>query len=205
MPLYPAQFSGAVITGNGTVSGSWAVSGNALGEDTPARHGLVAWAYDPTQNVNSTVLTSGIIYLTAVYVAAAANVTKLYAHFNAAASSVTAGQNFMGLYDSTGSRLATVNVDSLITSTGLITATVTSTPVTAGSFYWVAQVYNATTPPSVARAAGTTGAGAVANIGLTAATLRYAQNGTGQISLPTSITPSSNTAPAFAGPWAAIG
>ncbi|MCH5677926.1 hypothetical protein [Streptomyces gilvus] len=205
MPLYPAQFSGAVIAGNGTVGGSWSVAGHALGEDTPANHGLVAWAYDPTHNVNSTVLSSGVIYLTAVYVAASANVTKLYAHFNAAASSITAGQNFMGLYGSDGTRLATVNVDSLITSTGLITATVSSTAVTAGGMYWVAQVYNATTPPSVARGAGTTGVGTVTNIGLTAATLRYATNGTSQTSLPASITPSSNAATAFGGPWVAIG
>jgi hypothetical protein len=55
--------------------------------------------------------------------------------------------------------------------------------------------------------AGNGGAGitTAANIGLTASTLRYATNATAQTTLPATITPASNAATAFAGPWVAIG
>jgi hypothetical protein len=44
----------------------------------------------------------------------------------------------------------------------------------------------------------------VANIGLSAASYRYATNATSQTSLPSSITPGNNSATTFAGPWVAI-
>lgn len=47
--------------------------------------------------------------------------------------------------------------------------------------------------------------GTAVNLGLTAATFRFAMNGTGRTALPASITPSANTATDFAGPWAAVG
>ncbi|WP_430378413.1 hypothetical protein [Streptomyces sp. B1-3] len=239
MPLYPAQFNGAAIAGNGTVSGNLAVtgnetvggslgvtgtttlgtanvttaavsgalavSGNALGEDTPARHGLVAWAYDPVIATTGLTLTGGTVYLSTVYVASSTNVTKLYWHVSTAASGVTAGQNFVGLYDSTGARLATINTDSVITGTGTMTTIIPSTAVTAGSFYWVAQVSNATTPYTTVRATGVTSVGTLVTVGQTATAYRFAINGTSQTSLPTSITPASNTLSTVGGPWVAIG
>lgn len=195
MPLYRASGSFANLTS----------SGNALGSVGPVNHNLVAWSTDPTHNVNSTVLTGGTVYLTALYPAKDASITKLYFHINAVATTPTAGQNFVGLYSSAGTRLQTTGVDSEVLATGLITVTITAQAVTAGSFYWVGMVFNAATPPSVGRAAGTTGIGAVANVGLAAASYRYAINGTGQTSLPASITPASNTQTTFGGPWVAMG
>lgn len=195
MPLYRASGSFANLT----------VTGAALGEASPATHGVVAWANDPAHNVNSSLLTNGTVYVTAVYPAKDASITKLYTHIPVAAVTATAGQNWLGVYSSAGTRLQQVGIDSEVTTTGLITGTITAQAVTAGSFYWVAIVANASTAPTLARASGVTGIGAVANLGLTAATYRFGIAATAQTTLPASFTPSSNTATSFAGPWAAIG
>lgn len=211
MPLYTTSFpsvsvaGNATITGSETVTGSLSVAGNACGETLPANHGIVAWTYDPSLAPNASLLTNGTVYLAAVYAQRSVSITKIYWWVTAVAVTPTASQNFVGIYDSTGARLQTTNVDADITSTGLKTTTITSQAITAGSFYWVAFVFNAATAPTLARATGTTGASSVVVMGQTAATYRFATNGTGQTSLPASITPASNSALNFAGPWAAVG
>jgi hypothetical protein len=70
---------------------------------------------------------------------------------------------------------------------------------------WGALLFNAGTIPTLGRVAGQGGIGTSVNAGLTNATYRYATYGTGQTSLPSPITPASNTTPTFAGPWMAIG
>jgi hypothetical protein len=107
-------------------------------------------------------------------------------------ATATAGQNFVGLYDSLGARLATTGVDADITTANVKTTTITSQTLTGGSNYWVGFVFNAGTPPTLARAVGGSAASSMANLGLTAANYRFAVNGTTQTSLPISITPASN-------------
>jgi hypothetical protein len=171
---------------------------------TPQDSGLISWSSDPTYPNANTVLTNGTIYLTRVQVRAAATLNNIYWWVGAAAVTATSGQNFVGVYDSTGTRVATTGVDANITSTGMKTTAVTPVGLTTG-FYWVAMVFNAGTAPGLTRGTSATGVSAATNVGLAAATLRYATNATAQTSLPTSITPASNTATAFAGPWVAIG
>jgi hypothetical protein len=170
----------------------------------PADHGLISWSGDPTvQNTNS-VVTAGTVYLTKVYARVPATLNNIYWWVGAAAVTPTAGQNEVGLYASSGALVVSANVDSVITSTGLKTTSVTATAIPAG-WYWVAFVFNAATAPGLTR--GNSGAGITTamNIGQTASTLRYATNGTAQTVLPATITPSSNAATGFAGPWVAIG
>lgn len=194
------------FAGDTTVTGALDVDGYALGEATPDAHNLVAWAYDPTMAVNTIELTGGTVYLTKLHIPRDTAVTKLYWWMAVAGATTTAGQNFGGLYSSAGTRLVTADADATVTATaGLQTLTVASTALTANTFVWAALVFNATTKPTVMYGSGATGTTTVCNIGLTAATYRYATAGTGQTSLPASITPASNTASLIAGPWVALG
>jgi hypothetical protein len=170
----------------------------------PPDHGLISWSSDPTLQNTSTVLTAGTVYLTKVYVRNRVTVSNLYWWVASAAVTATAGQNEVGLYDSAGTRVVAANVDGSTTSTGLKTTAVTPTVLTPG-WYWVAAVFNAATLPGLLRGNGGAGITTAANIGLTASTLRYATNATAQTTLPATITPASNAATAFAGPWVAIG
>jgi hypothetical protein len=186
-------------------AGSIYTATGAFGEQLPVNHGFTGWTYDPALAQNVSLLTNGTVYLSKVHIPEDVTVTKLYWWVTTAAATATAGQNFVGLYSSAGTRLATTNVDAVITSTGLKTTTITGQALTAGGFVWVAMVFNAATAPTVARATGSGGLATAVNAGLTSSTYRFATNGTAQTSLPASITPSSNTAAGFAGPWAAVG
>lgn len=188
-----------------TVGGTLAVTGNALGQPTPATHGIAAWCYDPALAVNSTELATGRLYLVRLDIPAAVSATRIYWWVGNGGSSPVAGQNQVGLYSSSGTRLASTTVDSDVTSAGLKTTTVPAQALPAGSFCWVGMVFNASVPPTLTRASGWTGVTAAANLGLTAAAFRFALNGTGRTALPASITPASNTATDFAGPWVAVG
>ncbi|KFG02570.1 hypothetical protein IQ62_01185 [Streptomyces scabiei] len=202
-PLAPAEI-GALPAAGGTINGHLAVTGNALGLDTPAVHGAAAWCYDPALAVNSTALNSGVLYLTRVDIAADVTATKLHWWVGNSGSSPVSGQNQVGLYDSTGALLAATTVDADISSANLKTTTITGQPLTAGEFYWVGMLFNASVPPTLTRASGWTGAAAAANLGLTAAASRFATNGGSRTALPSSINPASNVGTEFAGPWAAV-
>lgn len=201
----PGTWVGTLTTAGGTISGNLAVTGHALGGDSPAAHGIAAWCYDPALAVNSTQLTAGTLYLVRVNIAAAVNVTKIYWWVGNQGSSPVSGQNEVGLYAADGTRLAVTNVDAAISTAGMKTTTIASQALTAGSFYWVGLLFNASVPPTLTRASGWTGVAAAANLGLAAATFRFATNGTGRTALPVSITPGSNAGTDFAGPWAAVG
>ena len=193
-------------TGTTTLTGALDVDGFALGEATPDAHNLVAWTYDPITAVNSIELTGGTIYLAKLHIPRTTAVTKLYWWMAVAGASPVARQNFGGLYDSAGTRLATADADATVTATaGLQTLTLSSTTLTANTFVWAALVFNATTRPTVMYGSGATGASSVCNVGLEAATYRFATNGTSQTTLPSTRTPASNSASLLAGPWMAVG
>jgi hypothetical protein len=185
-------------------TGNLSVGGNALGVSQPADNNLLAWTYDPSMATTGALLTNGTVYLSALYPARSTNVTKLYFHIGTAGVTATAGQNFVGLYNSAGTLLQSAGVDANVTTTGLQTVTITSQAVTAGSMYWVAMVFNAATAPTIVRGTGVTGVGSLVNVGLTAASFRFATNGTGATALASTITPASNVTATFAGPWAAM-
>jgi hypothetical protein len=184
-----------------TTDNNLSVGGNALGLVKPTAHSMIAWTYDPAHCIAGKAGTAQTMYLAAIYVNRSTTATKLYWGINTAGATITAGQNFVGLYNSAGTQLASVGVDARVTTTGPFTETI-SAAVTPG-LYWVAFLFNATTMPQVYRAQDLNGA--FMNLGISsAANYRFATNGTGLSALPSTITPSSNATAQFSY-WAAIG
>lgn len=176
------------------------------GIPTPESQNLAAWAFDPGTNTTQAQPVAGTIYLIKMLTPprGQASIGTVYWYISTTFAGPVSGQNQIGLYSSTGTQLDTpASVDAEMTTNGLKTTTFSGTagvPSTS-SFMWVAFLFNATTMGNIVRGTGVTG---LANVGLTAATYRYAINGTGATTLPSTITPSANTSNAQAF-WAAIG
>lgn len=172
----------------------------SAGNWRPEDHGIISWAYDPVTASAGSALTSGTVFLVGMQVRQSASATTIYWHNNAGAT-ITSGQNEVGLYDSTGTRLTSVAIAGTSLTAGFKTHTFTAVALTPG-MYWIALLFNGTTPPQPIRLA-TFGATGI-NVGLTAATARFATGPTGQTTLPSSLTPASNITSALS-VWAALG
>lgn len=174
---------------------------------TQARdHNLITWAFDPATNLASTVPTSGTVQMSKVLVRKATTITNVIYGVATLGTTLTAGQNFAGLYNASGTRIGVTADQTTAWGSGALgAATVPLTApvaVTAGA-YWVAFVSNGTTPPAFARGSSAASGGSTVNIGLTAATGRYTTGPAAQTSLPASVTMASRTlsAPAY---WVAV-
>lgn len=165
-----------------------ALQGNVNNADTAQSYGLLGWTTDPAAVGTGSPTVTGTLHLARVNVNTTGTATKIFWGINTPGSGTVAGQNFVSLWDSAGTRLANVGVDARITSTGLFQETI-SAAVTPG-LYWVGFLTNSTTPPQVYRTGNLNGT--LANTGLGAAQLRFATNGTGLTASPASITPGSN-------------
>jgi hypothetical protein len=177
------------------------VPGHVVGIAQPREHGAIAWTCDPTSvPTGQAPAASGTVYLAALYVPRTATATKLFWGINSPAGATpTAGQNFVGIYNQSGTLLTSVNVDARVTATGVFTETISVS--FAPGMYWVAFLFNATTLPSVYRGDGLTAT--VVNFNLGATSLRFASNATAQTTLPATIVPANNVAVANAY-WVAI-
>ena len=156
----------------------------------PQDMNMKAWTQDPAGcgSVGS-ASTSGVMYLSRVLLRNAGTVSNLYYTVATAGSGLTAGQNWCGLYDSTGTKLAEgPDQSTVMTSLGTKTVAITPQALAAGSYY-IALLTNGTTPPQFMRGNGASGS--ALNVGLTAATGRFLDFGTGQTTLPASVTLSS--------------
>lgn len=170
---------------------------------TPEDLGLKAFAYDPASVSTSQAITSGTIYVCGIYVRKAITVTQLAYVQSVAGTGPVAGQSWIGLYTAAGSKLADAALDSVLTSAGVKAVTISSQNLTAG-LYWVAILQNATSQQGgTQNSVG--GSQIFAALGLTSgATSRYAVNGTGATTLPSSITPASNTTAGAKYFWVAV-
>lgn len=160
-------------------------------ENAPADQGFIAWTADPASSGTGS-MTSGAVRLARVILRRPATITNLWSCVTTAGSSLTAGQSFIGLYSSSGTRVA-VSTDqaSSWASTGVKQATLSSPYNAAAGVYYIAAVSNGTTPP-VFYATGSSSVSPV-NANQTVSTARYLSGPTGQTSLPASITMASNT------------
>lgn len=190
-----AQNTTDISTHSSTISSNTASINNinssiATLDWQPQDHALKAWTQDPAGcgSVGS-ASTAGVIYLSKVLLRNAGTVSNLYYTVTNAGSGLTAGQNLVGLYDSTGTKLVeAADQTTPMSSTGTKTAAITPQALAAGSYY-IALLTNGTTPPQFMRGGGASGS--ALNVGLTVATGRFLDFGTGQTTLPASITLSS--------------
>lgn len=189
-PLTLDRSTGNLLLTQGLkIAGAQVVISNTV---RPTDHSLKAWTFDPATASTVQGVVSGTLYLSALYVHVDTVVTRLYYGAGTAANTPVASQNYIGIYNAAGTLVASASIDSTVTNAnGPQYVTVSSTTLVAGN-YWVGILQNAATPQQLVRSAPAFVS--MANMGLSATSLRAATNGTGLTSLPSSITPSSNTA-----------
>ena len=195
----------ADITEDGTqaagAAGKWADGGHvhpfAGGMWLPSDDGLAGANTDPATGSGGGLPVAGNLYLQRIIIRRPQPITNLFYWCSTVGAGASSG-SFAGLFNSAGTRQAVTNdIGSLFTgSTGRISCPLTApTGTLPVGVYWSAAVFNlATTQPTLWRSVNTS---SIANGGLSAANFRWAINGTGQTSIPASITPSSNATTAF--------
>lgn len=204
-----AGTSAVVVNRNGVTVDSFAAGtyyqvnpAGTSGETwAPEDNGLLTAVGDPYITQGTSTLIAGTIYLEKLVIRRNMTVSNVWFLVNSAGSGASTG-SFAGLYSSAGTLLSgSADIAAKLTATGpQSVALTTPQALTAGSFVWVAIVSNlATTQPGLHSGNASINQ---SNINLAAASYRFATNGTGQLTLPASITPSSNSQTAAFSVWA---
>lgn len=170
-------------TANGDLVNLQAAEAGYRAMNFPAEH------MDPTGQAPTT----GVIYLNKVVLHQTTSVTNLNVWVSTLGSALTGGQNFMGIYDSSGNRVAqTADQSSVWNTAGWKSVPVVGGPfnLTAG-FYWIAILANGVTGLTFGKSRSSNLSAALVNGFLGANVGRWVTNGTGT-SLPSTITPGSN-------------
>jgi hypothetical protein len=168
----------------------------------PGDHGLITWTDPPTGLSGAGFgLTAGQVYLSKFKIVDRSTVvSNIKYYLTVAQVGGTSGQNFVGLYNSSGTLLiSSADQTTNFSTTGEKTAAITPQTLAVGSYYVAFLANHATTAPSVAGGGGNSG---LTNVGLTAGTGRFLNTGAGNTALPASITLASqnlNTASRWAG------
>ncbi|WP_301177242.1 hypothetical protein [Actinomadura geliboluensis] len=192
-----AAFTGDV-TVTGTLTAPTADVERAL--RPPSDYGAVAWTIPPwilNTGGQNTYAAVGQLYLARIRVARAATVRTGTVYVTDAPSGA-ASNSFLGLYSAAGTRLATTADEGTeLSSTGLAPMNFTAPYAAAAGEYWVALLIGTlaagSTPPGLARAPSGAFTG-MANFGLTAPNLLFANAGSGLTALPGNLTPGTFTA-----------
>jgi hypothetical protein len=156
----------------------------------PVDNGLIAAAFDPAAIGSNSPLLNGTVIFVKVPIRQPATISKVWYGFNAAGAGLTAGQNLVGVYDSSGALIGTCpDQTTAFGAVGAHSAVVTpvagkSLAIAGSDLVYVGFLANGTTPPTLWRS-GSQNAGN--NIGLAAGAYRFGSIGTGQTALPTSI------------------
>lgn len=156
-------------------------------ERQPGERGFKSWTMQPeaTQSVG-TIAVSGAMRLQRHKIRVASTITNLHMGVLVAGSGLTAGQNFMGIYDTAGNLIAQTGDQSTNwTTVGMRTSPLTS-PINlpAGDFY-VGFLANGTTPPTFAR--GHDNSSSFINGLTTSGQHLYISNGAGLTALPATV------------------
>jgi hypothetical protein len=179
-----------------------AVSDLPTGQMYPSDCGLIAWTFDPRYIYSENALTSlgtGDVWLTKIIVRQAATVSDIVlAVGNSVTSGLTTGENFAGLYNSSGSLVAVTadqtsnwttsgNANTSLAMSLTVQSGFTLSPLPAGD-YWVGLLANGTGGPAVCLGSANS---SMVNFGVTASTATAGFKSGAGTSMPASITPSS--------------
>jgi hypothetical protein len=200
-----------ICTAAGT-PGTWVLVGGSAGVPlNPAQQlfGYLGWTFDNAMiSGNTTLSSAGVVTLCKIPWPNTLTVTNIVIGIGAGGGSLTSGQCFAGIYNSSGTLLG-ISADQSGTwnASGAKTMALNGGVISvagggAGGFIYVGLLWNGTTSPSVFKAVNNSSVNAV-NLGLSAASSRSASNGTGNTSLPSTLTLSSSVALANAY-WAAL-
>lgn len=120
------------------------------GARSPLENYLLGWTMPP-ENTTNVPPTAGEVYLQRVNIAASGTINYIYCFVVSAGSGMTASQNFVGIFDITGARVAvSADCSSVWTSTHVAKIALTSgLAVTAGDSYYVGLLFNGTTMPQI--------------------------------------------------------
>jgi len=172
--------------------------------ELPTDHGLIGWVGNPNMFPNQSALSAGVLAMVKVKVPVATTVTNSLIAINTLGSGLTSGQNLVGLYNSSGTLLATsADQTTPWASTGLKTAAFTVPPSVSAGDYYVGLLSNGATPPQLFRGVGSAAASAFLSIGQTATNANWTSSGSAQTALPASVAMGSRTL-LGTGFWAAL-
>jgi len=198
--------------GNGATawnSLSYTIGGPALSPQLtlPTDLGYAAWNFDPSGTSGSLYsLLIGKIYLQRVDIRNNITVSKLAFGFNSGGSGMS--NSYAGIYSSAGSRLAaTTDISTAIQNVPgfeLVVTLTASANLTANSFVWVALLVGASTGSAPQPTSASMPSNDIGQSQLTVQTARGGTYGTGQTSLPASITVASIAKNFSFLPWVAI-
>ena len=145
----------------------------------PDHWGLKAWNMHPAMAGLGTALgANGTVYVMKLYTPIRLSITNIHMFVSTAGDTLTAGQNFAGLFDSSKALLGTsVDQSTAWASTGWKTMVLAGAPFTvAPGYFYVAVFSNGTTRPTFARASNL----GVVSAGLSAANAFWASADTGR-------------------------
>jgi hypothetical protein len=167
---------------------------HARNETGPMDHGAVVFTFDPAANSGSSTIATGTPFMSKVWLREPATITSLGVSITTAGGTLTAGQNFVGIYNQAGSRVAvSADCTAQFALTGFQAIPLTAPALLAAGPYYLTLLANAVTSPSFALGAVAGSGPTTINYNLTAATGRYATGPAAQTSLPLSITMASRT------------
>jgi molybdopterin-binding protein len=167
----------------------------------PDDRGMLGWAFPPFAAVQQNAIATGVLHLSRIDVHTATTISNIVTSIAVAGVTLTAGQNYLGLYNSSGVLVAqTVDQTAAWGSAGNKTTAITPYVAAAG-FYWVAHLSNGTTAPQFLRTFNNPSG--LNNVGSVTATSFSATSGAALTALPASFTPGAIT-PNVVTYWAGI-
>jgi hypothetical protein len=177
------------LTASGLVTAGTGATRLPTGDFSPQDHGLESWTHDPFAAASSASAVNGTMYVVKLMVRRAVTIDTLWWVVSTGATTPTAAQNWIGLYNSSGTKLTDTDISTASGSGGTKSTAITAQVLSPG-FYWVAFLFNAATPPVLLRGSSFESSPSI-NLGTSA--LRSAVAGTALTTLPASFTPGSLT------------